>query len=96
MTPEQAKVYAETRCEHIRQEWAITRKVLQAVPETQPDYRPDPKARGALDLCWHIVASEIWFLESLLAGEFGMEEPARPDEVRTPASSPRASPPRRP
>ena len=84
MTPEQAKAHAEIKCEQIPQEWAITRKVLEAVAETHLDYRPDPKARGALDLCWHIVASELWFMESLLAGEFGMEEPARPPEIRTP------------
>ncbi len=66
----------------IEQEWGITRKVLAAVPETNPDYRPDPKARTALEIAWHIVSSEIWFLEGLINGEFKMEEAEQPDTVK--------------
>ena len=85
MTPEQATFLSGIELTHIREEWGITRKILEAVPDDNLGYRPDPKARDAIDLCWHIAMCEVWFLESLLSGEFSMEEPQRPENVKTPA-----------
>ena len=84
MTPDKAKFLATTTLEQIRKEWGITRKVLAAVPEDNLQYQPDPKARTAIELCWHIVMTDLWFMESIVAGEFSMEEPQRPDDVKTP------------
>jgi len=80
--PEEAQFLMQILLPQIEQEWTITRKVLAAVPETNPDYRPDPKARTALEIAWHIVSSEIWFLEGLIHGEFKMEEAEQPDTVK--------------
>ncbi len=85
MTPEQAKFLATTTLKQLEQEWGITRKTLSAVPDDNLEFRPDPKARTAIDLCWHIVTSEVWFLESVVKGEFSMEEPQRPGEVKAAA-----------
>ena len=82
MQPEEAQFLMQILLPQIEQEWTITRKVLAAVPETNPDYRPDPKARTALEIAWHIVSSEIWFLEGLIHGEFKMEEAEQPDTVK--------------
>jgi len=49
-------------------EFATTKKVLSAVKDG--DWRPDPKARSAKDLAWHIVASEIWFLNGIANQDF--------------------------
>lgn len=84
MTPDEAKFLATTTLKQIRKEWDITRKVLKAVPEDNLQYQPDPKARTAIELCWHIVMTDLWFMESIVAGEFSMEEPQRPDDVKIP------------
>lgn len=66
--------------ETLKQEHANTQKVLQQV--RPGDWRPDPKSRTAAELSWHIVHSEIWFLESVASGKFvGGEEGARPQHA---------------
>jgi len=50
-----------------------TRKVIAAIPDDKSSYQPDPKAKNAKQLAWHIVASEEWFLKSVIAGGFNME-----------------------
>lgn len=80
MEPSQAAFFREMTLAQIEEEWTITKKVLRAVPETALDYRPDPKARNAGDLAWHIIASQLWFLDGILRGEFPMEEKGKPEE----------------
>ncbi len=84
MQADQAQFLLQFLLPQVQQEWETTKKVIAAVPEGN-DYRPDPKARTAMELAWHIASSEVWFLEAFLAGEFKMEEPAQPAEVKTPA-----------
>jgi len=69
----------------MEEEFAATMKVLRAIPEAHKDWRPDPKAKSAFELAWHIVESERWFLECLCAGEFRMDDEAEtlPADVRT-------------
>ena len=62
-------------------ELKTTRRVLAAVPEDKADYRPDPKSMNARDLTRHIAFVEIWFLESILQGEFG-----HPDDTAFPTA----------
>ncbi len=83
MHPEQATFLLQAFLPQLKQEWEITRKVLAAIPEKNLDYRPDPKARTAPEIAWHIVSSEIWFLEGLISGAFSMEEAGQPDEGKT-------------
>ncbi len=86
MEPAQARFLLGLMSEAIGQEFESTRKVIQAVPEDRKGFRPDPKARSAFELAWHIVASEEWFAQGILNGEFAIEGEGQekvPAEVRT-------------
>ena len=83
MQPDQATFLLHTFLPQIQQEWETTKKVLTAIPDKNLDYRPDPKARTAPEIAWHMVSSEIWFFEGLIGGGFQMEEAAQPDDVKT-------------
>ncbi len=85
MEPQQAAFLHKTLLIQIETERQITRKVLAAVPPGKGDYRPDPRSRTALELAWHIAASEIWFLDGIARGEFGAEEGAVPAEIKSSA-----------
>ncbi|MCU0245669.1 MAG: DinB family protein [Bryobacter sp.] len=85
MQPDQATFLANVFLPDVTSESAITRKVMAAVPNEQPDYKPDPKSMSAIELCWHIASTELWFLNSFAEGEFKMEEAKRPDDIQTPA-----------
>jgi len=78
MTPEQAAFLDNFQIPIIEKESAITTRVLKAVPAGQESYRPDIHSRSALELVWHIASSEIWFLDSFLAGKFEMEDDSMP------------------
>lgn len=71
MTPEFAAGLRDFLLSALDSEVPATSKVIMAVPEDQLEYAPDPKATPALKLAHHIVASEIWFLNSIAAGVFG-------------------------
>jgi uncharacterized damage-inducible protein DinB len=43
-------------------------RVLKAIPEKGPAYRPDPKARTAADLAWLLAVEEIALLGLIDAG----------------------------
>lgn len=85
MTPEFAAGLREFLLGALDSEVPATTKVILAIPEGQGDYVPDPKATPALKLAFHIVSSEIWFFDSVAAGEFGAfpdgETPATPAAV---------------
>jgi uncharacterized damage-inducible protein DinB len=75
MTGDQAKFFAEQVVGTLRQEFATTVKVLEAVNEEKRDYRPDPKSRSAWDLARHIATADVWFLSCALDGKF-VSDPA--------------------
>jgi len=83
MTPEFAAAYRDLMLYGFRNEAATTRKVIAAIPEAQSDYKPDPHAYSAKDLAWHIAASELMFLESILNLKFDMggAQPEKPETV---------------
>ncbi len=88
MTPEQAAFLRDFFVAGLEQEAKTTRRVLEAVPKTGGDYRPDAKSRTGFELAWHIAASDVWFLDGILAGEFKMETDASsqvPPEIKTTA-----------
>jgi uncharacterized damage-inducible protein DinB len=45
------------------------------VPDEKSDYRPDPNARTAKDLAWHIANTDIQFLDGIADLKFNMETP---------------------
>jgi uncharacterized damage-inducible protein DinB len=81
LTPEFAATYRDLMIEGFRREAETTKKVIAAIPEAKSDYRPDPHARTAKELAWHIAASDVHFLESILALKFEMNPPK--DEPKT-------------
>ena len=83
MTPDQAKFLMETYVTRIREEWEITKKAPPAAPVDRLDYRPEPKARTAQEIAWHIVSAEVWSLQCFEAREVKMDDPACPEPVTT-------------
>ena len=66
-------------------EHATTKSVIEAIPLDKGDYRPEGVARTALELAWHIAASENRFLDAVASGEFNLSPNPRPESVRTSA-----------
>ena len=74
ITPELAAAYREIMCQGLLNECDITKKVLAAVPDAKRDYRPDPKARTAWELAWHIAKEDVLFLDQIAEGKFTMPD----------------------
>lgn len=72
----------------LKNELATTRKVIAAVPEdkSKHSYRPDPKAKTAWELAWHIASSDVWFLRGVAAQSFALEEEQKIEKEYTPKS----------
>jgi len=49
-------------------------KVLKAIPQGRPDYRPDPKARTAAELAWLFAQSEAALVKLLDTGTIEWSE----------------------
>ena len=83
---DQASLIFQTIFLHaLQNEHATTRKIIEAIPLNKGDYRPEPIAKSALELAWHIVAAEKRFFEGIVAGEFNFAPISRPDSVRNSA-----------
>lgn len=83
MQPEQAQFLLSTLLPVIREEVNVTRRVLAAIPEDRRDYRPHPESRSAVELAWHLVSAEIWFLDGIIHGHFGPEEVRMPPHIKS-------------
>ena len=70
MNAEQAKFLAEHYAATLEGEFAATCKVLEAVRDDARDYKPDDKSRSAWEVATHLATSDIWFLDSVLKGQF--------------------------
>ncbi len=83
LTPEFVVTYRDMMVDGVKREAEITKKVMQAVPEARSDYRPDPNARTAKDLAWHIATSDVHFAESVANLKFDMtgESPEMPATI---------------
>jgi uncharacterized damage-inducible protein DinB len=69
----------------LEREHATTWRVIEAIPLDKGDYRPEPVAKSAFELAWHIVASEKRFLEAIISGAFDFTPVHRPDSVKNSA-----------
>jgi len=65
----------------LEREQATTRQVIQAIPLDKGDYRPDPNAKSALELAWHIAVAEKRFLNGIADGGFDFSAISQPDSV---------------
>ena len=85
MTPEFAAGLRDFLLNALDSEVGATAKVIRAMPADQLEYAPDPKSMPASKLAFHIVGSEVWFLESVAALAFGEfpsgDTPANPDAI---------------
>jgi uncharacterized damage-inducible protein DinB len=68
--PDFAGAVSAITLKRLQTEFETTCKVIAAIPEAKQDYRPDPKAKTAIELARHIAASEIWFLNGIADGKF--------------------------
>jgi uncharacterized damage-inducible protein DinB len=64
-TPEFALVYRQLILDSFAREAQTTKKVIGAIPEARRDYRPDPNARTAWELAWHLAEADIQFLDGI-------------------------------
>jgi uncharacterized damage-inducible protein DinB len=81
MRPDQGRFLLEHYLPLLEGELKATKRVLAAIPDDQRGYRPDPKARTAIDLAWHIATVDVWFCDGIAKGEFAMEEPTSPGDL---------------
>jgi len=86
MTPEQATfVLKEIYLPQIRNEHKTTRRVIAAIPADQCGWKPDPKSMSALELAWHLVSSEPFFMNGIVQGKYQPGDGAMPASIKTPA-----------
>jgi uncharacterized damage-inducible protein DinB len=69
----------------LKNESRITSTVIGAIPADKGDFRPDGISKSALELAWHIVATEMRFMNAVTVGQFDFTPMPRPDSVKTSA-----------
>jgi uncharacterized damage-inducible protein DinB len=67
----------------LKNEHRLTKSVIEAIPLDRGDYRPDGISKSALDLAWHITATEMRFLEAVAAGAFDLSPRPLLDSIKT-------------
>jgi len=85
LTPEFVLAYRDTMLDGFANEVETTKKVLACIPDNKRDYRPDPNARTAWELAWHLANTDIQFLDGIADLQFKMETPAEADKPKTSA-----------
>jgi uncharacterized damage-inducible protein DinB len=82
LTPEFALGYRQMMLDGVTRELETTKKVLAAIPDAKSDYKPDPNARTAWELAWHLANSDIQFLDGIADLQFSMETPEPADKPK--------------
>jgi uncharacterized damage-inducible protein DinB len=75
LSPEFAQTYCAMMLDGIMREAEITKKIIAAVPDAASHYRPDPNARTAKELAWHIANTDVQFLEGIADLKFNLDNP---------------------
>jgi len=75
-TPEFVAAYRAMMLDGVTREAEITKKVIAAVPDSKSSYRPDPCARTAWELAWHLANTDVQFLDGIADLKFNMAAPA--------------------
>jgi uncharacterized damage-inducible protein DinB len=89
VTPEYAAVIRDMNLQTLEREFVTTAKVIRAVPDAKSSYKPDPNAKSAAELAWHLASSEVWFLDSIANGKFvpggesGYKNPGTMEQIAT-------------
>jgi uncharacterized damage-inducible protein DinB len=77
LTPEFALGYRAVMLDGLDREMETTKKVLAAIPDAKAtEYRPDPNARNAWDLAWHLANTDVQLMQGVADLEFKMNTPA--------------------
>ena len=63
-------------------EAANTVKLLEALPATQYDFRPDPGGRSLGELAWHLAEGDAYISYGIERGQFAME--SKPPNIERP------------
>src|ERR1039457_1769868 len=79
LQPEQATFLLQMALPALKNEHRVTRKIIEAVPAEQGDYRPDGVSKSALELAWHLASAENFFMDGVAAGQFNYVGGSRPD-----------------
>src|SRR5271165_5876784 len=83
VTPDFVLGYRAMMVDGFGREVEITKRVLAAVPDGKRDYRPDPNARTAWELAWHIANTDTQFLDGIADQKYTMSNPAEADKPKT-------------
>jgi uncharacterized damage-inducible protein DinB len=86
LTPEFALGYRAVMLDGVTRELELTKKVLAAIPDAKSDYRPDPSARTAWELAWHIANTDAQFLDGIADLQFSMKSPSEADKPKNVAN----------
>jgi uncharacterized damage-inducible protein DinB len=81
-TPEFALAFRDTMLDGFTNEVETTKKVFSRIPDDKRDFRPDPHARTAWELAWHIANTDIQFLDGIADLKFTMANPAEADKPK--------------
>jgi uncharacterized damage-inducible protein DinB len=76
MNAEHARVLVEYFATLWEGELPATAKVLRNVPDQRRDYRPDTKSRSAWELATHLALGDVWFIQSIIDGNFKFDPEA--------------------
>jgi uncharacterized damage-inducible protein DinB len=87
LQPEQATFLLQLTLPALKNEHRVTRKIIEAVPLDQSDYRPDAISKTALELVWHVASAENFFMNGVAAGAFDYAGGKRPDSIRNAADA---------
>ena len=82
LSPEFAVGLRDMMLQGLAREAEITKKVLSAITEEGREFRPDPKARTAWALAWHLASTDVQMTDEIADHKFEME-PRFKDEPKS-------------
>lgn len=85
ITPEKASFLLQYALPSIKNEHRTTRSVIESIPQSNLEYRPDPYSKTAMELAWHIAATEQRLYGGIVSGAFDFAPIPRPENVQTAA-----------
>ncbi len=72
LTLDFAVAQRELMLQGLERELEVTKKVLSAVPDSNREFRLDPKSRTAWELAWHLASSDVQMLDDVADQKFEM------------------------
>jgi uncharacterized damage-inducible protein DinB len=83
--PDQARFLLGVFLPTLKNEHRVTKGVIAAIPHDKGGYQPDSISKCALDLAWHIVSTEMRFMDAVAAGEFEFSPSPLPSTIQNSA-----------